>query len=91
MFVLCQYLRIATQQLQIHGEVSRRLLTHVVVVEHVDQHQRDEADDEGQEDGEHHGGESVVLLTSRGLSVDALRRVRDRHATGWIKTTKRWG
>ena len=37
-----------------------------VVIHHVDQHERQETDQEGNEDGEHHLGQAEILLPLRG-------------------------
>ena len=36
-----------------------------IIVHHIDQHEWEEADEEGEEDGEHHLGQSYVLLPLR--------------------------
>ena len=33
-----------------------------IIIHHIDQHEWKEADEEGEEDGEHHLGQSYVLL-----------------------------
>ena len=63
--------------------------TDVIVIEDVDQHQWEEAGDEGEEDGGHHLGESQVLLPGGGvLLLFVLHRDIGR-TSGAVRTVEK--